>query len=516
MAFVCPYCNEEFEKNEVLFYVATERKFIIPANGDKSGESYNATATGGSQEHVHVTDFGKMRNTRHNSLRSSAQAPIETQEEPAAETKENTPIQEIPYGEQIEDSKIKQFLKSYGEGTFFTFKRTARFYAIRKMEEINPEDPKSKGYGYIENENQLADNVIPNTLIVPSRPRGSQSVTHPICPHCHCDLPVSYFQVSKENRHNVALAGCTAAGKTQFITVALADLQRRFAQMGLGQQASLTECSMWFHEMFLNEFQGAYGIEATKTEYMLFPMMLQVTAKDGTESFITFHDCAGEYADNSDYATNQQGFRLADTLMLMVDAAQMFGQALSDGERKADGDYKKALLPMRNYRSMVQSLQHVLVLLTKSDTIIGSNKKITETVPFTTIKMGSYVSDLTCHEKKLNLTTISTNSQQLIQVMHDSGYVDFVENVLTDLNKNKDKDQLKELMVFAVSTYSRNVVKNTFEKVNTVDGALFHRLIEPLLYAMYNWGIVEGAWEERIIDPPPPDCWLKRLFKKRS
>ncbi len=479
MSFTCPYCDESFEMNDILYYAdASEKKFVTRITGDLNTEqSPSASAEiPSSAKNTHFDIF---------SFSSIAQKPEVNESPEGGNAEESENKEKFPLGVLVEDTVIRDFLKDYGEGKFFRFRRTARFYGIRSKDEIGDD----QGYGYVQNNN----GDIPFEIYVPSRSKEQKRVTHPICPHCHCDLPWKYFNTPEQNRHIVALSGCTAAGKTQYITVALADLiNNKFVRMGLGKSIELTICSKWFHDMYLDDFSSTGGLAATEKS-MLFPIILQVTDSNNNTHFITFHDCAGEYTDDAEYALNRPGFRLADTLMVMADAAQLFGASLEEGERCSLGDYLDALKPMYVYHDdLLPRLQRVIVVLTKCDSIIGPGKIIHELVRGTSTKMISYSSSLECHNNQIDLHTIQLNSDQLVTLMHENSIPSVKDRIVDTLNKERIKQE--DITIFAVSTYSRNNGNSSFEKVKEIRGANFHRLVEPLLFAMYDWGIVEGTY----------------------
>lgn len=499
MSLICPYCDKTFEVNDILFYAdATSTQFVTRISGALN-ESQMMPASSENEQSVKKTDLESL-------LSLSATQPFQSGEDTKQNSEESRPgnDESFPLGELVEDTVIKRFLQDYGEGKNFTFHRTARFYGILPADKIGDD----KRYGYVEN----ANGTIPSEIIVPSRSREQRRVTNPICPNCHCDLPWKYFNTPNEFRHVVALAGCTAAGKTQYMTVALSDLLRKFKRMSLGNNIELTMCSKWFQDMYMKDFTSAGGLAATE-KTMLFPMLLQVTDKKHRTHFITFHDCAGEYTNDGGYLINRPGFRYADSLMLMVDAAQLFGRGLAEGERTSVGDYVDALEPMYSYPELLPKLKRVIVVLTKCDTIIGENSIIREYLPGSNIKMISYSSDLSCHENQVNLQIIMLNSSQLIDMMREHGNANFKQTILTSLNKEYLTEN--DITVFAVSTYTRSTTSGSFKKVDTINGANFHRLIEPLLFAMNQWDIVGGYFPGSEDPPPPHGGWFGRLFGKK-
>ena len=494
MPFTCPYCDKSFELNDILYYAdasESEKKFVMRVSGNTDAEqkpSYSAESTSSA------TDADIFN---YDSIAANQEVNDSLEGDKAEESGDK---EEFPLGVLIEDTRIQDFLKDYGEGKYFKFQRTARFYGIRSKDEIGDD----QRYGYAENNN----GIIPSQIYVPSRSKEHEIVTNPICPHCHCDLPWQYFSTPEQNRHIVALSGCSAAGKTQYITVALADLEKKIMHMNLCNSIELTTCSKWFHDMYIDEFSKTGSLAATNKS-RIFPIVLQVTDKENKTHFITFYDCAGEYTNDREYALNRPGFKLADTLMVMVDAAQLFGTSLKEGERLSQGDYINALKPMgfSSDSDLLTRLKQVIVVLTKCDSIIGEGKIIHRFAPGSSIEMISYSSSLECHTNQIDLHSIQLNSNQLVALMSEHGIINVKKRIEDMLNKENINDD--NITVFAVSTYSRIGGNSSFEKVKNIDGALFHRLTEPLLFAMYGWGIVKGKGE--IVEPPPPGRW-ERFF----
>ncbi len=494
---LCPYCQKSFAPMEMLFYADPQegQKFVTRIG--KTDAEQNISATGGMQAPRKATNFESMRKKSSRSLRGNAEA--ETEAEESREEDGRAADSDFPLGVSIEDTIAKQALARFGESVTFRFKRTARFYAICESEEEAENKP---GYGYVI-EWEDGEQTIPRRLNVPTRTMNPK-LSHRICPRCHCDIPGRYFTTPTSRMHVAALAGTTASGKTQFITVALADLLTK--QWGNlfpdGRKIQLTECSKWFHDVYLEDWRDDGTVEATQ-KIPLFPLMLEVEDEQQRTHYITFHDCAGEYARDEDYAGNLPGFEQADTMLLMADSAKLFGRKLNDGELIAPDSFLLGLAPMREHPAMVQNLRNIIVVLTKCDAIMsGDNPILSQTAQNTTVRLISYESSLECHKGGLDLSRIETNKGQLLKMMRGYGPEDLDMTILKTINKERPKDQQltnSNIGLLAVSTYS--ATPDGLKRIRDVDTAVFHRVTEPLLLAMYNWRIIPGMKKQENSAP---------------
>ena len=396
----------------------------------------------------------------------------------------------------MEDQVATRFLKDFGEGSLFRFQRMAVFYGIKDESEIG-EDP---NYGFVVEWEDPETKSIPLVISVPSRPVDRNRLTERVCPKCHCNIPKDYFSTPDTNKHVAALAGCTSAGKTQFITVALRDLVKEtFRNLHLGR-VEWTTCSSWFHNLYVKQYQDKGGtMDGTRKEYRLFPLMLRVETKDQRKHFITFIDCAGEYANNQEFANNQTGFRNASELLLMIDCIQLFrdlSEKLQPGELPCKASYDDATYPLREYR-LCPNLKKAIVVITKSDIIIKegyihglTNRNVYDS-------MTCFGHNMMCHKDTVDLSTIQRIHAELDNMLTEKGEPGLPAAIARDLNLSEE-----DVSLLAVSTYCWKGQELVNDPLQTTG---HHRITEPLLLTLYHWGILGGEFDKPSIEQPVPE-----------
>ncbi|MBR6954442.1 MAG: GTPase domain-containing protein [Clostridia bacterium] len=533
MSFVCPYCLKPFERDEVLFYKdSAARNPIRRLSAEDQGADSSAVAASHQDEsEQRSSDFasvagrrrpGAATRFRQEEVQTAENQPQET--ESGSATGKTPAVSHLDLGITIQDTILERNMAKYGGGRIFTCKRTTVFYGIKPRREL--EDHPTVGYGYIEDPEAagIPDRLRIYTPAADGTPGWSWAV-YPICPNCRCDLPTDYFSVPEENIHVLALAGCTAAGKTQYITVALEDLVKRQADnLELVVSCELELCSKWFHQINLENFEKT-RIDATDINVELFPLLLKVRTLNGETHFVMFYDCAGEYAVNKDYAVSIAKFQRADTILLMVDSAQLFHKDLNEGELISPLGYMNAVRALVNNKILEgQKLKHVIVALTKCDVLMGKEEEGQDNnfifhkyIPGTSIETGFYESSLKCHRGAFQYGLVVQNGQQINEVLADADINDIQQAIAKQLGEQMDYT----FDLLAVSTYSRQS-DGAFIKTQTIEGSKFHRLVEPILVAMYHWYMLPGedgqipVKPSKIQEPPPKLSFFQRLFGKKQ
>ena len=477
MALKCPYCGKEFAPDEILFYTdAQSPRFMYPI--DAARDAANTISASGTNRRI-ATNLSGPRGSGRGLVGTRYAEHPEAQEEKEEET---------VLGVQCEDTTAKKFFSSYGEGRSFRFQRNVRFYGIKPEQDISAED---RGYGYV-SKWEDSEHTIPLMLTVPSLEESRQKLTHRICPRCHCDIPTDYFTTPEVNKHIAALAGCTSAGKTQFITVALRELYESLPQLGLASM-DWTECSRWFNTLDLEKYKSTDGFNAaTNIDVAIFPRIITVTALGtGEKHFVTFYDCAGEYSRSSDYAASQRGFGIADTLLLIIDAKQLFrdhAKQLREGETPCLEDYTRALKTISDYE-LCPKVNRVITIVSKADSIIGPGLPIHgETGRGVHDGMLSYENDMSCHRDCVNIWSVRQIDTELNETFSKYNINNVVSNIQRAIPSIVNP---RDINLMAVSTYVHRGEQLVCD-VNEEQG--HHRLIEPLLYAMVQWGII--PWKD--------------------
>ncbi len=487
MQLTCPFCGNSFDSMDMLFYADTQNNtFMFSTDAAR-----NVASTAPINVVRQATDMSSVRAGARGLVRTKAE------EEAAKKQAEEEAVKAFPLGDQCDDYVARDFFKPYGEGVSFRFQRTATFYGIKDADYFAEEHEDSKEYGYVESWEDR-EGQIPLTLNVPSRPFNKKNLTKRICPKCHCDIPTKYFITDEDHKHYATLAGCTSAGKTQFMTVALRELNISLSLLGLGDM-TWTECSQWFNQMYVEKYKNTKGMsEATNTSIAIFPLMFSVVDRERRERhFITIYDCAGESAQNADYAANLPGFRRADTMLLMIDSKQFFRDLARDlKEDICELDYTLALRTVSEF-GLCPNVRRIFTVITKCDAILGLPNLIHgDTDNGFADGMLSYEYDMNCHRNRVNLSAMSRIDQELRTMLEYNGF----ENVADIIKNNIQNNQEIQVNLMAVSTY----VHKGNRLVCDIDQETgHHRLIEPLLYAMIYWNVLPYK-DEPIPSPETP------------
>lgn len=476
--FVCPYCGKHFSREEILFY----------------RDSY-------SRYPLHRIEY----------------APGQSRPE------------RFELGAVTRDTVLEHWLQQFGCGVFFSCNRTTTFYGIKSRAEMM-EHP-VPGYGYIENS---AEEGIPDRLrIWDRRPDGTMDwmyATYPICPNCHCDLPVDYFCVPEEQHHTVALVGCASAGETRFLVTALEDMMaRQCDRLGLVRSFELELCSAWFHSIALKFGFGGDVMPAMPC-LPRFPLLARVKTDGGEIHYITFYVYSQDEATNPDNTFDRTRLYKADTVMLLVNAVRLFGEEKRNDCFTRGLDYEETVCQLHRWLDVKETLRHFIAVITDCDVLINpgiageADEKclIHKLKPETDIPSGLYISDLEEHEWVFRYRRVLENAAELKEIMSSVG----LKDMETAISRGLGGIQHCTFDLLAVSTYARREPDGPLVKVEEFEDVTFHRLVEPLLVAMHNWGMLpdDGVPPHRInekllpepeLPPKPPSLW-KRLFGKRK
>ena len=506
----CPFCNQKFKPAEILFYAdPAEASFFSSVDSGSEFQAVDASMRRSSHSGGASAGRGGRRDR---SLFGS-----DDDDKPAEEAKADEEEQDkgFPLGVQVNDYVASEFLKKYGDGESFNFKRTAYFYGIKPENEIGENDT---GYGYvISYEGNDKEKKIPGMLRVPSREENA-IIPQRVCPRCHCDIPDDYFLTDEKNKHHVALIGCTSAGKTQYIIVALRELMDQFDSFLRLGDVRITECSRWFLDMYLRQYESGQ-LAATKMK-KLFPFMISVNPKNSKETYyIRFEDCAGEYASEGVaqrmYAANLPSLRDAKTLLMMIDCSQFFSNEvhIRESELKCEAPYGQALRPIKDY-NLYENKEHCVTVITKCDGIFDSEYYIhgrTNEVVNDGMEMVSTM--MNAHRDKVDTGLIDRVENEMINMLMDRGQPNVKREIENDLPGVKVK-------LLPVSTYCLTTSGGRQKLVYDPKKKAGHfRVIEPLLYLLNQWGIVEGVEKPLPEIPEEEDIGSKKkgfwIFRRR-
>ena len=345
------------------------------------------------------------------------------------------------------------------------------------------------------------------------------TLTKKLCPHCHCELPLDTM-VHDDIQHHVLMLGGSGAGKTSYIVAALRQMQESFSRnLQMGTFEICEESRPYFDDMeaqYRNE--GQVATTTRKDRQMIFPMAFHIGVTDDKGNFVKgayviLHDFPGEGMHVPDYAANLYALDKMDTVIVMADVHQFYpiqtenGDDVGNGTRSYNRDFmdmfnrlRDSVLPLMKVETVVGILLKVDLIM-KDDQFGGKDGYIVKESPLSD-------SDLTDqHRQAVDMSVIDNNSNavdDLIRCTTRSGS-GLSERLISQFSSVKEKP--KAYKCFAVSTFSLN--KTTMEWENSPDRP-GHRVLEPLLYLLAHWGIVqEKPVEQEHVS------WFGRLFGRR-
>lgn len=154
--------------------------------------------------------------------------------------------------------------------------------------------------------------------------------TRPVCPDCHSDLPQRFAEAPSRS---MALIGTKAAGKSNFIAVALHELEHRVGPKFSGSLMLLDDASRTRvdRELMPRLYGQGMVLEASasaRTDARIRePLVARLTlgsAGDTSQSNLVFFDSAGEDLESLDVLEREARYiTRSDGLILLVDPLQI-------------------------------------------------------------------------------------------------------------------------------------------------------------------------------------------------
>lgn len=498
----CPYCQRTFFLREMEF---------LEYNG---GNPFTAMF---SDAQSTESDGNLMRrNKTSTSLSQRDGGSVQTADDNLAEEK---PVEQRYGVFEADDVIAKRFLADYGEGVnLFRYNRKGTFYKIGTPEQA-VEDPQ---YGYVSEEDPW-DGDAPQLLhiVENGKPGGKHRIiSSRLCPHCHCDLPSGYFACDPNRRFTIALAGGSASGKTQFITLVLNCLSDELGTLNLGM-ARLENYSKWFLQIILEQLSRKNSTDSTRREFQLLPFLISIKPRGQERCFVAFHDVPGEYtnADNN-LAVNSDSFKQASLMLMMLDSSFLFRDVvdIEDPSQMCKTEPAEALQVFSQFQ-LCANCKKIIVVLTKIDTIFNADPPIIH-ADINGVKNGMilYENKLIVHKNAVNRTLLQDIDQEICGRILRNVKPTLREDLVEAFGKPV------EISFLGVSTMIKG--KDGEFELNPEATSGRHRLIEPLLQAFADLGIlpeqenvsVEAlaggypAWND---EPNGKTHWWQRKKKKR-
>lgn len=513
----CPICGKQLEYEDVLFFA-----------------SRNAMGSGGAKRQPSRTpkvgpSAGSPRNmsfdTSNRPFFGASTAPKQ-KEEPVVEA----PVEEAPqddseirFGQWAEDTVHQKFMKNsgfwHGDEDSDNGKKTERFIVHWSADECKPGTAKATI--------MAKDANVPTTVTLCEKDSAvygkTDNLTDAMCPHCHCSIDPTYFSIPDKNCHTITLIGYPSCGKTEFKLALVQELAKLGDKdLELCDSVELTLDSKKMTDNELISFMNG-DAEATDPDKLVFPVVFMVTNKlDDSMHLITVCDMPGEfYRDVLDgmreKLASNESLKNCDAAILMVGASQLFPNVRYDKKTvlsEHDGGQERIAVetqyvpfdngeppyitdPLRFFGryQVCKNVQHMSLVVTKGDLLIGKEGRgIADRGGKDPLlkQMKICQSDVSRdHKSQVSVRVLNQVDEETMRAIRKSATYREKSGIKEEICK-KIKGELtaKNIRAFVISTLRRP--NPEVPEFFVVDNSNYtrHRILEPLLYLLAEWGAV--------------------------
>lgn len=520
----CPICGKTFEFEDVLFFGTRNS---VGAGGAKRQPSKTMPAMGASKSGSMNMSF----NMGMGGFFGATPAP-KPKEEPAVEAVVEEAPQtdsDIHYAQWAEDAVHMKFMKDsgfwHGDEDSGNGKKTERFIVRWSAEDCAPGTAKA---------DIMAKNAnVPTTVTLCEEDQAKYGkgpiLASAMCPHCHCSIDPTYFSIPNENCHTISLIGYPSCGKTEFKLALVEELSKLEDSFELCDSVELTIDSkkMTFNELLY--FRDGEA-EATDPEKLVFPVVFMVKNKvDSSMHLITLCDMPGEfYRDVLDgmkeKLASNESLKKCDAAILMIGASQLFSACRYDKkivlrEDPESGTTEKTIaetqyVPVENGKSpyitdplkffnkyeVCKHVRHMALVVTKGDLLIGKEGKGIadkgEKDPLLKQMKICQSDESRDHKAQVSVRVLNQVDEETMRSIRKSANYREKESIKDEICKKIDGELRPEnIRASVISTLRRpNPEKAEFF---VVDDSAYprHRILEPILYLMAQWGAVPRTSE---------------------
>ena len=288
--------------------------------------------------------------------------------------------------------------------------------------------------------------------------------------------------------------------------------------------------------------------ESTDKDATVFPMIFAIE-QGNTSYLITVYDLPGEaYSDDESKSiklAKHEGIRTVDGAILMVDACQLYQSAMvktinaeviddTDPEKKTvikqvevtyakhDDDIVAPLKYMSTYQ-IGANLQHLAIVVTKADLLIGKHGKA-----FGADSAAVLGSQYICksdeseqHFENVSMRVINKVDNEVMAAINEAPLYtrrpDIKQEICGKFSGNSLRPE--NVKAFTISTLCRPDSGSTDFLVCDNAGYTRHRVLEPMLYFMARWGMVNIAVDNVVPEPEPdpkPGIFARLFGRKKD
>ena len=447
--YICPYCSEVIEPDQILFWEAVKTQYTDNIRGDFL-----------SRHGVRVSAGNKF----------------------------NRMYYRVKPGENVTRADENGFPTVIEDhlGNAIAPEDLSRSHGSHQADSFDDDFDSDSFDDGMERRNERANRQVHG---IPSR----------ACPHCHCDLPLQ-FGVLKT--FHVAMFGGRASGKTAYLVNLFQQLNTQLSNNRLGS-VDLASESDAFIQPLIKEYEETGTLPPTPRD-SLMPIVCHYR-NGGQEAFIVFYDIAGEGTADAAYVLNHKGIQNCESLLLMIDPNMFVGGAYykqwnanheSVSGRFGDGDCcKEPLDSYLNRAGMLckeygENIKTVVCVITKLDMLLEANAKFFSSGD---IELLSDAGNK--HKGAVDLSVLHRVSENLSVYL----YKEHNElNLKQKMHETFGSDM--KICILGVSTSTRvtgNGHQIRFEpKTSALDSK--HRIIEPFLVVLMYCGLIPANKDGKI------------------
>ncbi len=531
----CPICGKEFAFEDVLFF-GTRSAAGTKTAKTQLGNAMRMNASKGMSMSFDMNGGGFFGG------KTPAKPPVEQKVEEPEVAVETESESDMRMAEWAEDAIHAQFMKDsgfwHGEDEASAGKKTERFIVHWSLEKCE------KG---IAKASIMTDNAkVPTTVTLCEEDQAKYGkgslLTEAMCPNCHCSIDPTYFSIPDKNCHIVSLIGYPSCGKTEFKLAVVEELAKLEDIFELCDTVELTIDSKKMTNSEGEAFKDGEA-EATNPEKLVFPVVFMLkNKKDDSMHLVTLCDMPGEfYRDAIDgmkekLAANES-LKECDAAILMLGASQLFSIVEHDQKKviiedRGTGESKivnvpSQYVPKENGKTpyitdplkffdkyqVCKNVKYLSLVVTKGDLLIGqegrgiapggSNDPLLKQLK---ICKSDESED---HKAQVNVQTINQVDIETMRSIRKSATYENKNEIKSEICK-KIKGELKpeNIRAFVISTLRRPDPQKV--EFYVVDNSEYprHRILEPLLYLLAQWGAVPRtniAWGPGSNGNPSPD-----------
>ncbi len=484
----CPFCKKEIKLEEILFFASRE-------SGGHTGHSVR-------EKQRDDEDFSTSKKTRRG-MKSAAVEPAEIEED-VQQTEAAQQEAESFIGKWAVDEINKNYLADFlnaGE-----IKDKNRFI----VHWSDKEAVRGVGKAILYGNNKLLPTAV-ELCEEDAAIAGARRLTLAMCPHCHCPIPAKYMETPEENCHAIRLIGYPASGKTQYKLAVREEMIRNLSvRYQLCQQVEMFGAS---DDFLINEEENFKDgkAESTAKDQVVFPMVFAIRKKNNVSHLVTIYDLPGEAfrPGNGGVLVDNQANGDADAALLMVDAAQLYDNVRNekilvvskDGEHNEEFDSVEEnvtiLEPLKNLEEFDfgKNVEYLALVVTKADLLLGKfGNCFGENNPVTLKQLRICQSDeFNDHKKSVRAQVMNQVDMETMRAIRETeiyaDHEDLKQEICDYLGDTKLKKE--NIRAFTVSTLRRPNSMNTDFVVCDDSGYTRHRILEPILYLLARWNVVD-------------------------